>query len=292
MTSSAVQPATRGNLRRLLSSGTTVVALVLVAIVVVLAVFGSLVAPSDPVAQDLTQRYLPPAWMSGGHAAHLFGTDNLGRDVLSRTIAGARVSMVVGVSSVLLQILIGVTLGLCAGYFGGWVDNVVMRLSDVWVSIPFLVLALAVSATLGPGMSNTILVLGAVGWVGFARLIRSQTLVLREREFVLAARTSGRGPWAILTRDVLPNVSGSIIVLATLSLSQMIIAESSLSFLGLGIQPPGIAWGSMIADGLQNLTVAWWVVAGPGLLLMVSTFGVNLLGDALRDALDPKERKR
>lgn len=286
------RPRARRVWRALLSNPATVFGGVVMAIILFLAVFGPLVTPMDPLQQDLTARYLPPFWDAASDPAHLLGTDQLGRDVLSRTIAGTRVSVTVGVGSVVMQMLIGVTVGLLAGYLGGWIDTAVSRVADVLVSVPFLVLALAISAILGPGIQNTILVLGLVGWVSFARLVRAETLSMREREFVLAARTSGRGSAAIMFNDVLPNVSGSIIVVGTLQLSQMIIAESSLSFLGLGVQPPGIAWGSMIAEGMSGLMVAAWVVAVPGVALMFTTVAVNLLGDGLRDQLDPKGRTR
>ncbi|MCF6467848.1 ABC transporter permease [Nonomuraea sp. MG754425] len=265
--------------------GALVIALILIA-----AIAGPALAPYDPSAQSLETRHLPPFWMDGGSTAHLLGTDQLGRDLASRVIQGARVSTIVGVAAVLMQVLVGVTLGLLAGYWRGALDAVIMRLADVWLAVPFLVLAMALAVVLGPGLWSTVLVLGAVGWVTFARIVRAQTLSIRERDFVLASRVAGARPIRTMRAEILPNVAASVIVVATLQVSQMIIAEAALSFLGLGIQPPDVGWGSMIAEGRDSLSSAWWVAAVPGAALVIATLGINLFGDALRDELDPRIR--
>ncbi|MQA82120.1 MAG: ABC transporter permease subunit [Streptosporangiales bacterium] len=262
------------------------------AIVVLCAVFAPLIAPHDPLAQSLADVGRPPAWMSGGDWNHVLGTDQLGRDLLSRVIYGARISMIVGLGTVVLQTVLGVLAGLYAGYFGGWLDSLLMRFADVWLSIPFLVLALAVMAVLGAGLTNTVLVLGLTGWVTYARVVRGEVLSVREREYVLAAESLGERPVRSMVTHVLPNVTGSIIVVATLQVSHMIIIEASLSFLGLGVQPPQPSWGSMIAQGRDYLYNQWWLSTMPGLALLVTTLGINLLGDSLRDVLDPSLRGR
>jgi peptide/nickel transport system permease protein len=278
----------RGTLRKLLGNASSVFSIVVLVTVAVVSIFAPWVAPYDPVAQDLQARNLPPFWLEGGTLEHLVGTDSLGRDLLSRIIFGARISMIVGVSTVIIQTGLGVTIGLIAGFRRGWVDTIFMRIADVWLAIPFLVLAIAIAVLFGPGLVNTVLVLGLVGWVTYARVVRGEVLSVREREYVLAARTMGVKAFPMIRRHILPNVTASILVVATLQVSRMIIAEASLSFLGLGIQPPEAAWGSMIADGRDRLSLQWWVSTMPGIALLLTTLAINLLGDSLRDILDPK----
>ena len=260
--------------------------LMLVAAVVGTAIFAPIVAPHSPLAQDISKRLMPPFWLSGSMANPL-GTDLLGRDILSRIIYGSRISLFVGVSSVAAAGTVGILLGLLAGYYRGRLDNIIMRVIDVQLAIPFLVLAVAVVAVLGASLRNIIVVLGLTGWVTYGRIVRGEVLSVREKEYVEAARLVGCRDHRIMFRHILPNVSASIIVVATLQVAQMIIAEASLSFLGLGVQPPTPTWGGMVADGRDYLADAWWVSAFPGLAIMFAVLGINLLSDWLRDYLDP-----
>ena len=229
----------------------------------------------------------PPAWMEGGTREHVLGTDQIGRDLLSRVIWGGRVSLVVGVTAVLLSSTIGILFGLAAGYFGGRLDWSIMTFINVMLTFPFVLLALAVIAVLGPSMPNMIIVLGVTGWPVYARVVRAETLALREREFVLAARALGGSHVRIVFRQILPNLISPIVVIATLQIAQVIILESFLSFLGLGVQPPTPAWGNMLGEGRVYMLNSWWIAAFPGLAIFVTTLVINLIGNALRDWLDP-----
>ena len=253
--------------------------LVLVALVAVLA---NLVAPYSPVETDVVHRLIPP-----GGPGHLLGTDQLGRDIFSRIVFGARTSLLVGLASVAIQSTIGMLCGLCAGYYRR-VDNVLMRLADIQLAIPFLILALSVIAVLGPGLQNVIVVLGITGWVSYARVIRGEVLAIREREFVEAARALGAASPRIIFRHILPNVLAAGMVIGTLQTATVITAEASLSYLGLGVQPPTPAWGLMVADGRDLIAIAWWVATLPGLAILTTVMAINLLGDWLRDVLDPR----
>jgi peptide/nickel transport system permease protein len=253
-----------------------------------LAVLAPALAPTDPVRNDLLARLTPPAWMDGGSWTHPLGTDTLGRDVVSRLLYGARVSLVVGFSAVVLAGVLGVVLGLVAGYYGGRLDDALMRLGDVQLAFPALVLAVAVLAVVGSGLGNVVLVLGVTGWVTYARIARGETLSLRHREFVEGARALGARDAGILWRHVLPNVLPSITVVATFSVARTIIAEASLSFLGLGIPPPAPSWGAMLDEGRNYLTTGWWLALFPGLAILVVVLGINVVGDWLRDTLDPR----
>jgi len=255
---------------------------------VLLAAVAPALAPADPVKNDLLARLTPPMWMDGGSAHHPLGTDTLGRDVVSRLLYGARVSLVVGFSAVILAGALGVVLGLVAGYYGGRIDDALMRLGDVQLAFPALVLAIAVLAVVGSGLGNVVLVLGVTGWVTYARIARGETLSLRHREFVEGARALGARDAAILWRHVLPNVLPSITVVATFSVARTIIAEASLSFLGLGIPPPAPSWGAMLDEGRNYLTTGWWLALFPGLAILAVVLGINVVGDWLRDTLDPR----
>ena len=274
-------------LRRFLRSKLALLGLVIVLVVLIAAVFGPAIAPHDPDAQDIMQRLLPPL-SQGEEGRHWLGTDALGRDVLSRLIVGARVSMLVGVAAVVVSALVGVTCGLVAGYEDRVLGRVLMAITDVQLAIPFLVLALAVVAVLGPSMWNLILVLGLANWVQYARVVRAECLVLRNLDFVQAALTCGTTPFTILWRHLLPNVTSSITVISGLLVAKMILFESSLSFLGLGVPAAIPTWGSMIADGRNYVANAWWVAAMPGWALFLTVIGINLVGDRLRDLLDPR----
>jgi ABC-type dipeptide/oligopeptide/nickel transport system permease subunit len=256
-------------------------------LIVASAVFAPWIAPHDPLAVNIRHRLAAPAWMEGGAAAHLLGTDQVGRDLLSRMIYGGRVSLVVGVAAVLLSSTIGVLLGLAAGYFGPRTDWTIMTLVNVMLTFPFVLLALAVIAVLGPSLENMIIVLGVAGWPIYARVVRAETMAIREREFVLAGRALGMSHVRIISRQIVPNLVSAIVVIATLQVAQVIILESFLSFLGLGIQPPTPAWGNMLGEGRVYMLNSWWIATFPGLAIFVTTLVINLMGNALRDWLDP-----
>ncbi len=277
-------------LRKLARDPAAVIGAIIVAVLVVCAVFAPLIARGDPNAQDLTSTLLPPAWIVGGVHAHPLGTDNLGRDVLTRIIWGARVSAIVGISVVAIGGTIGVTAGLLAGYRRGWVDAVIARITDVQLAFPLVLLAVAIVAVVGPGLWTVIAAIGLTSWVQYVRVVRAETLSLREREFVLAAQAAGATSTRVIGRHLLPNVASAAIVLGTFEIARAIVLESSLSFLGLGVPPTTPSWGGMLADGRQYLDTAWWTALFPGLAIMIAVMGVNLLGDGLRDALDPASR--
>jgi peptide/nickel transport system permease protein len=262
--------------------------LIVVAATVVAALVAPALAPADPVRNDLLARLTPPAWLPGGSWEHPLGTDTLGRDVVSRLLYGARVSLIVGLSAVVVAGVLGLALGLVAGYYGGRLDDGLMRLGDVQLAFPALVLAVAVLAVVGSGLGTIVLVLGVTGWVTYARIARGEALSLRHREFVEGARALGAGDMAILWRHVLPNVLPPITVVATFSIARTIIAEASLSFLGLGLPPPAPSWGAMLDEGRNYLTTGWWLALFPGLAILVVVLGINVIGDWLRDTLDPR----
>ena len=244
-------------------------------------------APYSPVEVDITHRLGPPAWMEGGKIQHLLGTDQIGRDLLSRMIYGGRVSLLIGVFAVLLSSTIGVLLGLAAGYFGPRVDWTIMTVVNVMLTFPFVLLALAVIAVLGPSLVNMVIVLGVADWPLYARVIRAETLAIRERDFITAGRALGMSHRRIIFRQILPNLVSVIVVIATLQVARVIILESFLSFLGLGVQPPTPAWGNMLGEGRVYMLNSWWIAAFPGAAIFVTTLAINLMGNALRDWLDP-----
>ncbi|MGI9145856.1 MAG: ABC transporter permease, partial [Chloroflexota bacterium] len=257
------------------------------------AALAPLIEPHDPQAQDIARRLKPPGYFAAASGTVFWlGTDGLGRDMLSRLIEGARVSLLVALGGAALSAVLGTLLGLIAGYVGGWLDAVIMRVVDVWQAIPFTILAIAVVVILGPSLRNVILVLGVTSWVNYARVVRGETLGQRGGEIVLAARVLGATPVRIVLRHVLPQVSASIIVLSSLLVGSMILFEASLSFLGLGVQPPIPSWGNMVLDGVEPIRVAWWVSFFPGLATLLTVTGINLVGDGLRDALDPRQYRR
>ncbi|MFF6955561.1 ABC transporter permease [Streptomyces sp. NPDC088197] len=279
-------------LRTLLRNKLAVVALAVLTVMLVFAVFAPLIAPHDPNAQDLLLRLKPPAWQSGGSGAHLLGTDQLGRDMLSRVIYGTRISLLVGAGAALLAGVIGTAVGLASGYFGGWLDRVLMRLADVQLAFPSILLALAVVGFLGSGLWYVILVLGFTGWVSYARVVRSEVMSLRSRDFITEARAIGVTDGAIMRRHLLPNVMAPLATIGTLHIAAAIVAEASLSYLGLGVPKETVTWGSMLADGQLYLGTSWWVAVFPGIALMVTSLAVNITGDALRDVADPKAYRR
>ena len=279
--------AGRRSLRRLwrLKWGLAAAAVLLLIVLVTLA--APWLAPYSPVEVDIQHRLGPPAWMEGGKTDHWLGTDQIGRDLLSRMIYGGRVSLLIGVTAVAISSTIGVLLGLAAGYFGSKIDWIIMTLINVMLTFPFVLLALAVIAVLGPSLINMIFVLGVAGWPIYARVIRAETMALREREFVVAGRALGMSHARIIFGQILPNLVSAITVVATLQIAQVIILESFLSFLGLGVQPPTPAWGNMLGEGRVYMLNSWWIAAFPGAAIFVTTLVINLMGNALRDWLDP-----
>jgi peptide/nickel transport system permease protein len=266
-----------------------------VAILVVLAllaIFAELIAPHNPEIGSLGQRFKPPAWIAGGSTQYLLGTDHIGRDVLSRLIFGARVSMMVGFMAVIIAGVLGSTLGILSGYLGGWVDQVIMRITDTWLALPALTFAIFLAAIVGPSEWNIVIILGAVYWTRYARVIRGEVLSLKERDFVRLAIVAGCSKWTIMRRHLLPNVANTAIVLATLMLGVVIVSEAALSFLGVGVPPPKPAWGLMLADGKKGLMAGyWWLTVFPGVCIVLMVLAANLLGDWLRVKLDPQLRQ-
>lgn len=260
------------------------IGLVLVAGVAIIAILAPLIATHNPVSQNSPQLLAPLA------EGHLLGTDHLGRDIFSRLVYGARYALLIGIGAVLVSGSIGVTLGTLAGYFGGLVDRVVMRLVDIFLGIPILVLAMAISGILGGGLRNVIIAVGVAGWARFARLTRGETISIKENEYIEAAINSGTSHGKIIIRHVLPNAVGPIVVYGSLYLASAILWSASLSFLGLGAQPPTPVWGAMIGQGRDYLTTAWWIATVPGLAITVTVLGFNFLGDGVRDSIDPRQR--
>jgi len=265
--------------------------LILVGIAFV-ATFANVLAPYDPEIGSLAARFRPPAWQVGGSTEFLLGTDHLGRDVLSRLIFGARVSMVVGFTAVIFAGVVGTVLGIVSGFLGGWVDQVIMRITDTWLALPALTFAIFLAAIVGPSEMNIVIILGLVYWTRYARVIRGEVLSLKEREFVKLAIVAGCSKRTIMARHILPNVINSAIVLGTLMLGVVIVTEAALSFLGVGVPPPKPAWGLMLADGKKGMMVGyWWLTVLPGVCIMLMVLSANLLGDWLRVKLDPQLRQ-
>ncbi len=257
-------------------------------VLVVMAAAAPLISPYDPFKVDIRQRLTPPVWMEGGNADRLLGTDALGRDILSRLIFGSRVSILVGLSSVAISGVIGVGLGLLAGFFGGKIDDLIMGFAEIQLAFPFILLAVTIMAVVGPGLVNTILVLGISRWVAYGRVVRGQVLAAREREYVEAAWALGYPLYRVLFFQILPNVMSPLIVIASFTVAGNIISEASLSFLGLGVPPSIVTWGGMLAEGREYLRVSWWMATFPGLAIMATVLSINLLGDWVRDYLDPR----
>jgi peptide/nickel transport system permease protein len=256
------------------------------------AILAEAIAPHSPEVGSLGMRFKPPAWQQGGTSQFLLGTDHLGRDVLSRLIFGARVSMVVGILAVVVAGTIGTTLGILSGYMGKWVDQLIMRVTDTWLALPAITFAIFLAAILGPSEMNIVIILTLVYWTRYARVIRGEVLSLKEREFVRLAIVAGCSKWTIMKRHILPNVLNTVMVLASLQLGVVIIAEATLSFLGVGVPPPKPAWGLMLADGKKGLMAGyWWLTVLPGGCIMLMVLAANLLGDWLRVKLDPQLRQ-
>jgi peptide/nickel transport system permease protein len=271
-------------------SSLTVGAVAVLLFVVIMAVGAPVIAPHSPNVQHLPDRLKPPVWQAGSSPEYLLGTDSLGRDILSRLIYGARVSLAVGVVVVIVSGSFGVVVGLLAGYYRGWVEAVTMAVAEVQLAFPSILLALAISAVLGGGLLNIFLVLSIARWPPYARIVFGQTVAIREREFVTAARVAGAGNWRIMMRHILPNAFSPVIVLATFSVASAIIAEATITFLGLGVEARTPTWGGMLSDGRQYINLAWWPSTLPGIAIMLTVLSINIIGDWVRDVLDPTLR--
>lgn len=279
-------------LKMLLHSKTGTVGFLIVFAVIFVAIFASFLAPHDPAANNLEDMLKPPAWVEGGSLTYLLGTDNLGRDILSRIIYGSRVSLLVGVFSVILAGAIGIIVGLLAGYYGGIIDTILMRIVDSFLAIPSILFILVVLSIFNPSLIVLIVVIGFTNWVTYARVVRGEVLSIKEREFVKASRSIGTKNITIMIKHVLPNIISSFIVISTLSVATTIVLEASLSFLGLGIQPPDVSWGGMLTDGRNYLATNWWLATFPGISITITVLGIIFLGDYLRDVLDPRTQSK
>lgn len=278
--------------RRFCRNGAAVAGAAAVLAWILIAFLAPLLAPHDPAADDLRRRLLPPAWLPGGDWRFLLGCDQLGRDILSRILYGARVSILIGTLVICIATTVGIVAGLAAGYFGRKVDMLISRLVDILLAFPYLVFAMGLMAAMGPGFLNILLALTYKEWVIPCRVVRADVLAVKQLEYIEAARATGRSSLGILVREILPNVLSSVVVVSTLRVATVIIMESSLSFLGIGVQPPTPAWGSMVSDGRAFILDAWWVSTFPGLGIVTLVLGINLMGQGLRDALDPRLRDR
>lgn len=261
---------------------------IVVVLFVLMAIFAPWIAPNDPYATNLFFRLQPPVWMAGGDWAYPLGADALGRCILSRIIYGARISIFIGAAVILVATTIGILAGLAAGYLRGWVDVVISRLVDILLGFPYLIFAIGLMAMMGPGLGNIILALAYKEWVIPCRVVRGETLVTRELEYVEAARALGASGKHIMLREILPNILSPVIVVATIRMAHVIILEASLSFLGLGVQPPTASWGAMVADGRAFILESWWVSTFPGLAILLLVLAINVASQGLRDAFDPR----
>ncbi len=272
----------------LFQSKTGTAGLLIVISVVFIAIFADLIVPHPPAENNLTNMLKPPAWLEGGSWEFILGTDNLGRDILSRILIGTRVSLLVGVFSVVLAGVIGLIVGIIAGFYGGWIDSVLMRFVDSFLAIPSILFILVFLAVFEPSIMVLIIVIGLTNWVTYARVVRGEVLSIKEREYVKASRSIGSKNIKIMKQHILPNILSSFIVISALSVATTIILEASLSFLGLGIQPPDVSWGAMLTDGRNYLATNWWIATFPGIAIVITVLGIIFLGDWLRDVLDPK----
>lgn len=277
--------------RRFRKNRLAVVGGIVMLLVIVSGLLAPWIAPHDPTVPDFRNRFAPPAWHEDGSWSRPLGTDQLGRDMLSRILWGARASLQVGAIVMLFSTGVGILLGMISGYYGGWVDVVIQRLSDILLAFPYLVLAIALMAVMGPGFINLVMALVYKEWVTPGRIVRGEVLAAKHGEYVEAARAVGARDSHIMWREILPNTLSAVIVVATLRVAWVILMEASLSFLGLGVQPPTPAWGSMIASGREYIFSAWWLATFPGIAILITVLGINLFGEGLRDALDPRLRE-
>jgi len=288
----ASQPMRRPQqIQRVFREWTALLSLGMLSLIVIAALFPQALSPHEPFQQNISVRLQPPAWLEGGDWTYPLGTDQLGRDVLTRIIYGARISLAVGFAAVAISGLLGVFLGLLAGFYGGWTERLITRLIDTQLAIPRILLAVSIIAVLGQSVSNVILVLGFAGWMTYARVVRAQVLTVKAKEYILAARCLGATNRSLMVRHILPNVMSPIIVIASVSVAANIILESSLSFLGLGAGVEAISWGTMLADSRSYITTHGWLPTFPGLAIMYTVFAVNLFGDWLRDFMEPLLRR-
>jgi ABC-type dipeptide/oligopeptide/nickel transport system permease subunit len=283
-----VESPTWQSLKRFSGDSFSVAAAIVVLVFVLLAVLAPWIAPHDPYETDLLRRLQSPAWMEGGEWSYFLGCDALGRDILSRIVYGSQVSITIGLAVVLIATAVGTVLGLAAGYMRGWVDIAISRVVDILLGFPYLIFAIALMAMMGPGLQNIILALVYKEWVVPARVVRGEVLAAREMEYVEAARAIGAPRLHIMFREILPNILSPVIVVSTIRMAHVIILEASLSFLGIGVQPPTASWGSMVADGRGFILDAWWVSTFPGIAILVLVLSINVASQGLRDAFDPK----
>jgi peptide/nickel transport system permease protein len=285
---------------RIMRNLTLIIPAAILAIMVILAIFANLswlglpnvgIAPHDPNTGVITDRYLPPAFMEGGKSEYLLGTDKLGRDVLSRVIYGARISLSISMLVIFITALVGTALGILSGYLGGRLDGLIMRVTDMALSFPGILLALLLAVSIGPGYWTVILALSILGWAGYTRMVRGEALRLRESDFVAQARISGASSFRIMLKHIFPNIINSLIIMMTLSVGMIILAESTLSYLGVGVTAPTASWGNMVADGRTELDRAWWISLFPGIAIGLVVLAGNFLGDWIRDRLDPRLRQ-
>ena len=264
--------------------------LILAVMLIIPAIFANMIAPHDPVEVNLRDRLVPPAWQEGGSWQYVLGTDRHGFDILSRIIHGARISLSISLLAIALGGGVGTVLGLLAAYGGGWVDNLIMRIVDIKLAFPSILLALVLVAVSGPGFQTVVLVIALLLWARFARMVRGEALAIKQQDFIARAQVAGASPTRIMTRHIFPNVVNTVVVLATLEVGHVIILESTLSFLGAGLVKPTPAWGLMVADGRTLIVTAWWLFFFPTMAIVLTVLSMNLLGDWLRDRLDPKLR--
>lgn len=266
------------------------IGLVIILLWVVVAVCAPLLAPYNPTKVDVANSFIPPAFSEGGSSAHIFGTDEVGRDILSRLIYGSRISLIVAIVAGILSMVIGTVIGLAAGYFGGKVDTVCMRIVDVMLAFPFMFMALCFMVALGSGLGNIILVLGITGWVPYARTVRAEVLSIRKREFIISSEIVGCSKWRVIRTHVLPNVIDSAIVITTMQMANTILSEAALTFLGMGLPASIPSWGQMISSGRSYIYTAWWLTMIPGVAIFLVSLSINFVGDWIRDARDPRLR--
>ncbi len=255
-------------------------------------IFADVLAPHPPQEGDLFNTALPPAWSEEGSMDHILGTDMLGRDVLSRIIHGSRMSLIISVGCILFYGTLGVTLGLMSGFLGGRTDMIIMRLADLWLSLPGIIVLFMLASVYGPSATTIIITFGIMGWPNYARIVRGECLSLKERDFIRLARVAGCSQLRIMFSHILPNIVNTIIIMSTIEVGGIIVLTASMSFLGLGTQPPSCDWGLMLAEGRQYITYAWWLVTFPGVAIVIAVLGFNLTGDWLREVLDPKQKLR
>ncbi|SFE60996.1 peptide/nickel transport system permease protein [Paenibacillus algorifonticola] len=278
----------KAGLKNITQSKTGAAGLAVLLVIICISIAAPLIAPYDPAQANITRKLVPPSWAAGGTTEFLLGTDNLGRDIWSRIVHGSRVSLIVGFCSVAVSGFIGIALGLIAGYYGRWIDAVIMRIVDAFLAIPTILFMMLFMFVLGEGIGTLIFVIGITGWVSYTRMVRSEVLSVRERDYVRAARVVGAKDSRIIRLHIMPNVISSFIVISTLSIGRVIISEAALSFLGLGIQSPAVSWGGMLSDGRQYLATNWWVATFPGIAITITVLAIIFVGDWLRDWLDPK----